>query len=281
MSPQGVNSTADTAQGPILIVGSPATVQDGTYLQAITAAGTSSTVDKQMLDRILDEATTLDDNYYHSVLLILAPNDYDQSDSVLTLLIALRKALSPSGTLRISNLTTPIVESFSQTLSSNEFVAQTEEGGVIVARKTSPASVSLRRGATKSEKKALWSVSSPGTPPVDATALLLPEDLAKRIPTCDPALPTKQRRACKGCTCGLAEELERENRVVVVDGEGAREVAPGEVDKLAKTGTKKLTSSCGSCYLGDAFRCASCPYTGLPAFEPGQQVEISVGMDDV
>ena len=76
-----------------------------------------------------------------------------------------------------------------------------------------------------------------------------------------------KKRACANCTCGLAEK-EAADAVVLRDT-GSLE------DKLAKA------SGCGGCAKGDAFRCASCPFLGKPAFEPGQErVILAMGNDD-
>jgi len=90
---------------------------------------------------------------------------------------------------------------------------------------------------------------------IDEDALLEEEDFKKPDASSLRVCGTSgKRKACKDCSCGLAEEL---------SGEKAQSNVP------------PVKSSCGSCYLGDAFRCATCPYMGTPAFKPGEKVQLS------
>lgn len=127
---------------------------------------------------------------------------------------------------------------------------------------------------------------------VDQSSLLTEEDLKKPInirkslqrihsrsiltwllaESCKPN--GKRRRACKDCTCGLAQRLEAEDKAKRANADA----------QLAKFSASDLTEvdftvqgkvgSCGNCALGDAFRCDGCPYIGLPAFKPGEEVRL-------
>lgn len=61
------------------------------------------------------------------------------------------------------------------------------------------------------------------------------------------------RKPCDNCTCGRADELAGGTK----QGGEEKQHVP--------------SSSCGKCHMGDAFRCASCPYLGKPAFKPGEE----------
>jgi anamorsin len=229
------------------------------------------------------------------VHIILAPHEYDTlSPRLPSLLSTLWSSLTALGLLHISNLDTSLQNLSSElTLAGFTIISNRDENGTLISQKPSfsqgasvslkmspaPASLLLPRRvldpALKSSRHALWTISSPATPPIDPESLLKPEDLV-RPAACEPMTKGTPRRkkACKGCTCGLAEleeEEQRAEKVVVLDGaeDGeTKEIATGEKAKLAAAAkaSSKATSSCGSCFLGDAFRCASCPYLGTPLF---------------
>ncbi|KAI9030407.1 cytokine-induced anti-apoptosis inhibitor 1, Fe-S biogenesis-domain-containing protein [Hyaloraphidium curvatum] len=111
-----------------------------------------------------------------------------------------------------------------------------------------------------------WSDSSEDGELEDEDALLDELDRAKPAKVDDCEMTDGKRKACKNCVCGRAEEEAAEAAVVTISSDEATG---------AVIGAKEVKSSCGSCYLGDAFRCSTCPYLGMPAFEPGQKVELT------
>ncbi|XBI60079.1 hypothetical protein VPH35_041040 [Triticum aestivum] len=93
---------------------------------------------------------------------------------------------------------------------------------------------------------------------IDEDSLLTEEDLKKpQLPVGDCEVGAT-KKACKNCSCGRAE-------------------AEQKVEKLGLTAEQidNPVSACGSCGLGDAFRCSTCPYRGLAPFKLGEKVTLS------
>lgn len=112
---------------------------------------------------------------------------------------------------------------------------------------------------------------------IDEDTLLDEDDLKRpiKIPAeCKPK--AKRRRACKDCTCGLAQKLEAEDRARRENADKALNTMKLQADDLAEVDftVQGKVGSCGNCSLGDAFRCDGCPYIGLPAFKPGEEVRL-------
>ncbi|OBZ70006.1 Fe-S cluster assembly protein DRE2 [Grifola frondosa] len=292
-------------KGPALAIGCPATAQDGKYQSLISSLEQTRQVEKQMVDRLLDRAAVLNPSSLTSIYVALSPPEYDALAPRLSeLLSQLFLGLEPLGTIHILHLSSALPGLPSELTLAGFDILSTLTDGAIIAQKPahsagtsvplkSPVALPLRRKTDpdrKASKKALWTLNAPSTPPIDPESLLTPAD-RERPAACEPFKKgaPRRKRACKGCTCGLAE-LEAEelaqSKVVLLDGAESGqtlEVSQSEKARLlaAAAAAPKATSSCGSCYLGDAFRCSSCPYRGLPAFKPGEKVEIDFGMDDL
>lgn len=133
-----------------------------------------------------------------------------------------------------------------------------KEGSMVVAtgrkfekKEASAIQLNLGGGSTA------WKVSADDEDEelIDEDDLLVEDDDMAGVVEAAPVSGTGPavKKACANCTCGRAE---------------------GKMTKLTKDMIENPQSGCGSCALGDAFRCAGCPYRGLPAFEMGKKIEL-------
>ncbi|CCE64952.1 hypothetical protein TPHA_0J01300 [Tetrapisispora phaffii CBS 4417] len=92
---------------------------------------------------------------------------------------------------------------------------------------------------------------------------------------------TKTKKACKDCSCGLKEDEQKEINKIRNTQKRAIKFSKEELTEVDFTIESKRVGGCGSCTLGDAFRCSGCPYLGLPAFKPGQAINLTSIVDDL
>jgi hypothetical protein len=112
---------------------------------------------------------------------------------------------------------------------------------------------------------------------IDPNTLLSEEDRKRPINIPEACKPNgKRRRACKDCSCGLKQKIEAEDQAKREAADSALKTMKLDTDDLAEVDftVQGKVGSCGNCALGDAFRCDGCPYIGLPAFKPGEEVRL-------
>jgi len=270
-----------------------------------------------MLDRLALNLATLPDGIYSTVLLLSDPSTNAPTNLEKPLLEKVLAAMAPGGRWRSQGDKEWAADRL-KFLTTGFLVEESAEGeGVVVVKpdfggqKSMTLNLRKRQGGAVSVVKPV--VAPKPTPKpvtgngvgfvdfgddleeddelIDEDELMADENLATpvQIPAeCRPKAG-KRRRACKDCTCGLKEQIEQED----LEKRSAADQALAAAKAKAAAGVKLTSddlaeidftvegkaSSCGNCYLGDAFRCSGCPYVGLPAFKPGEQVQIGM-MDD-
>ncbi|KAK1985153.1 cytokine-induced anti-apoptosis inhibitor 1, Fe-S biogenesis-domain-containing protein [Colletotrichum cereale] len=299
-----------------LLLAPPSIASHPHKLQALLASHDRPTTDLQMLDRLSAGHISLPPSAYDLILVLTdADGSRVESTRLLSdraVLSAVADSLKPSAELKaqdggnlandpavareavLAGLVVAVAGGFTKPDYGEDQVVTLSFGKKKMAT-ASDGSVSL---GGSSRPTAVPAVSAPPAAPagvgfvdfsddldmdgdddlIDEDTLLTDADLSRPLnipPECAPKAG-KRRRACKDCTCGLAERIAAEDAAARASADKALEAVKLGADDLAEVDftVQGKVGSCGNCALGDAFRCDGCPYIGLPPFKPGEEVRI-------
>lgn len=278
-----------TTEPSTLILLSSATVSDPAAVKALTAKF-SGPVHRQVLDRLTEGMVKLPDASYN--LIYIAPGTTGLAGAASTL-ETLAAALVPGGVLRGGDLSVmdAIMAGLVEAEDKTGFMKPQQ--GVASVTKLGTTSSAPRNGAKKRPffkrpppqpttasqnivKLSLTDLDDDDDDDLVDENSLLGSTLSKPIVVpqkCQPSNGVKRRKACKDCTCGL-KELELQELEAKRKAQSGTVVTLNLDEEIDFTVQGKTGGSCGSCALGDAFRCDGCPYLGLPPFRPGEIITV-------
>ncbi|CAG2166382.1 unnamed protein product [Oppiella nova] len=242
----------------ILLVSNKESPFDPTFVDTVVAKVSA----KNAFNEQLDNLSSIDKDFD-----VILSSVQQMDDKTLAILLS---SLKPKGRLIVRKSKDCQSGQTVSSLKLNGFVNINETVDEITAHKPDyerGSAVKLNLSGNKSSTAKIWSLAAndiidDSVDLIDDNELLTDEDRALPDPqSLRVCATTKQRKACANCSCGLAEELE------------------SEAIEFVKQNSQNAKSSCGNCYLGDAFRCAKCPYLGMPAFKPGQKVVLDTSSD--
>ncbi|KAJ5184472.1 Cytokine-induced anti-apoptosis inhibitor 1 [Penicillium cf. griseofulvum] len=281
-----------------LLLAPPSIATQEDKLRGLFSTFDRSTTDLQMLDRLSTGVVSLPATTYDLVLILTDADSSRRSEALQLLTRDVYATLVPAMKAGAKLQTQDSTLNASDTMEAILAGLVQSDNGFEKPNFDPSAAVPLKFGLKKKNKPTPTAVPSIPTgfaapmgidaptnhdrddddELINEDTLLSEEDLTRPImppPECQPKTG-RRRRACKDCTCGLADKLEAEDKERRANADKELNVLKLDTGDLAELDftVQGKTGSCGSCALGDAFRCDGCPYMGLPAFKPGQEVQI-------
>ncbi|KAH8689470.1 Fe-S cluster assembly protein dre2 [Talaromyces proteolyticus] len=297
--PVTIDTTADFGVGSApsarsLLLAPPSIAAHEEKLRALFTSFDRSTTDLQMLDRLSAGFVSLPPATYDLVLVLTDTDGALHTEALRLLNRDVFTGLIPSmkagaklklqtGALGESDAREAILAGL--VFKDGAFEKPAYEGGSVplkfgIKRKNKEKKESGAQSVAAVNQNGSVQININDDELIDEDDLLSDEDMKRPVQQperCQPETQKKRRRPCKDCTCGLAAELEAEDqtrREQADSGLNVLKLQSADLNDEIDFTVQGKTSSCNSCSLGDAFRCSTCPFIGLPAFKPGEEVKI-------